>query len=446
MNRSTLIFLGATLLSTNTIANVEVSSIWQSEMSIAKGSEIQKFEHVWKPELNMSLSSDIDMTIIGRVLFDTQDNLGYEGDRLDTASSINGPLWEGDNFDMEVREWYLDTEAAGVFWRLGKQQVVWGQADGLKVLDVVNPQSYREFILQYFDDSRIPLWMVNAEIPIGDDDSLQLLWIMDQTYHDFANTGSDYQMTSPLLVPQPVEGIEVARFDMHKPDDVLKDSELGLRYSKFLNGWDLSFNYLYHYIDTPIFYQQLTGGEGSDLTLEIDAEYKRSHLLGFTAAKAFGDWTLRTELGYSSASYHLLENSKPEFITHRGIAKSKDISSVVGIDWQGLQDTMLSLQWFQSSLFDIEGEIGSSLVRPKQNHIVSFMYQQNFANENWQLEALALYGIEHHDSSIQLELSHMLEDNLKLWVTADIFGGDSSTLFGQFNQTDRLSVGFEWGF
>jgi len=446
MKRLVLVCLTIILLSANTFANVEISSIWQSEVSVTKGSKIQKFEHIWKPELNMSLNDEMDLTIIARLRFDTQDNLRYDGDRLDTASAINGPLWEEKHFDMEVREWYLDTEAAGIFFRLGKQQVVWGQADGLKVLDVVNPQSYREFILQGFDDSRIPLWMVNAEIPIIDDDSLQLVWILDQTYHEFANTGSDYQMTSPLLVPQPVEGMEIDRFDIHKPNNVLQDSDLGLRYSKFIKGWDLTFNYLYHYIDTPIFFQQLIIGSGANTAIEIDAEYKRSHLIGFTSAKAFGNWALRTEFGYSSASYQLLDNTQPEFISNKGIGKSKDISSVIGIDWHGIENTMLSLQWFQSSLFDIESDLGSSLVRPKQNHIVSFMYQQSFSNETWQLEALVLYGVEQHDSSIQLKLSHMLEDNIKLWVTADTFKGDATSLFGQFDQTDRLSLGFEWGF
>ena len=75
--------------------------------------------------------------------------------------------------------------------------------------------------MQDFDDSRQPLWMVNAEIPIGDDDSLQLLWILDQTYHDFAINGSDYQITSPLLVPQTIEGIEIIRFDIYKPNNKL---------------------------------------------------------------------------------------------------------------------------------------------------------------------------------------------------------------------------------
>lgn len=433
------------LFSSISTANVELSSTWQTEVAITDESRVQKFESIWQPEVNWSINDAFDMTFIGRLRFDTQDNLGYQGDRLDTYGSLNGPVYEGSNADFEIREWYLDTEMAGVFWRLGKQQVVWGQADGLKILDVISPQSYREFILDDFDDSRIPLWMINAEIPIGDDDSLQFLWVVDQSYHRFANNGSDYQITSPLLVPQPIAGVDIASFELDKPDKLLKDSDLGIRYSKFYHGWDLTFNYLYHYLDSPVFYQQL-----SDSSVTIDAKYQRSHLFGLTASKAFDDWTIRSEIGYSTDSYHLLnpdtKQNSQAFVDYQGIRHSKDLSSVIGVDWQGLEDAMISIQWFQSSLLDYDNDIDNAMYRPKHNQIFSFLYQQNFANETWQLEVLTMYGVDQRDTSIQVELSHMLEDNIELWLGVDLFGGDQQSLFGQFNDTDRFVLGFEWGF
>jgi len=447
------------LFSAISTANVELSAIWQTEFAITDESRVQKFESILQPEVNWSINDGFDMTFIGRLRFDTQASLGYQGNgnlgaRLDNYSSINGPVYEENHSDLEIREWYLDTEMGGVFWRLGKQQVVWGQADGLKILDVINPQSYREFILDDFDDSRIPLWMINAEIPIGEDDSLQFLWVVDQSYHRFANNGNDYQITSPLLVPQPIAGIDIASFELDKPDKLLKDSDLGLRYSKFYHGWDLSFNYLYHYLDSPVFYQkvnqQLNDSPVNLNLAAIDAKYRRSHLFGLTASKAFDAWTFRSEIGYSTDSYHLLDPDSKQnnqaFIDYQGIRHSKDLSSVIGVDWQGLEDAMISIQWFQSSLLDYENKIDSAMYRPKHNQIFSFLYQQNFANETWQLEVLAMYGVDQSDTSIQVEFSHMLEDNIELWIGVDIFGGNQQGLFGQFNDTDRLVLGFEWGF
>jgi len=418
-------------------ALADYSALLEQEWSIDKRGEGQKFETLFEPQYNNSLSDNADMTFIGRIRLDTFDHLGIADEKTQSYSSINGSLSANKHSSFSIREWYLDTEIAGGFWRVGKQQVVWGQADGLKVLDVINPQSYREFILDDFDDSRIPLWMLNVEIPVGDDDSLQLLWIPDLSYNEYAISGNVYQVSSPLLIPKLPLGFKLASINQSKPSSVIKDSDLGVRYSKFYQGWDLTFNYFYHYLDAPVNYQVIEQN-----IVSIDAEYERSHLIGGTASKAFGDFTLRTELGYSSDSFHLLENDSANYLTKQGIHQSADISSVIGLDYQGLTDIFISVQWFQSYL--TKNEVG--LIRPRHDNTFSLMYSQNFANEVWTFEALLLHSKEQGDGSIQGKVSYMFESNLKLWLGTDIFYGSKSGIFGQFKETDRVNMGFEWGF
>ena len=62
-----------------------------------------------------------------------------------------------------LREVYVDAEINGVDIRFGKQQVVWGTADGMKLLDAINPTDYSEMAQNQMEDSRIPVWMLNAE-------------------------------------------------------------------------------------------------------------------------------------------------------------------------------------------------------------------------------------------------------------------------------------------
>jgi hypothetical protein len=73
------------------------------------------------------------------------------------------------------RELYADIEAAGWQFRLGKQQVVWGTADGIKLLDIINPTDYRHFAQDTMEDSRIPVFMINAERNMGDAGSVQFI-------------------------------------------------------------------------------------------------------------------------------------------------------------------------------------------------------------------------------------------------------------------------------
>jgi len=417
-------------------AQAEYSATWEQEAAIDQNGG-QKFETRFEPEWNINLADTLEMTFIGLARVDGYDNLGFAEERPENYSPINGPLITGTRGDLAIREWFIDAEVSDTYFRIGKQQVVWGQADGLKVLDVVNPQSYREFILDDFEDSRIPLWTMNVEIPVGESDSLQLLWIPDLTYNEFAQAGATYEITSPLLVPELPESYTLSRFDRGKPSSVVRDSDAGVRYMKFYDGWDLTFNYLYHYHDTPVLYQVV-----DNTAVSLDSRYERNHLLGGTASKAFGDFTLRAEVGYSSDTYHLMDNRAAGFVAKQGIHVSDDLSSVIGLDWQGLEDTMLSVQWFQSYLFEDD----PGLVRPRQNHLLSLLYRGTFKNEAWQLEALTLYGLDQEDTSVQVQLSHMWQSNIEVRVGFDLFFGPSESLFGQFAETDRITLGFEWGF
>ena len=74
-----------------------------------------------------------------------------------------------------LREAYIDKEFGDTSIRFGKQQVVWGTADGMKLLDAINPTDYTEMAQNQMEDSRIPVWMLNTEASVGDSGSVQLV-------------------------------------------------------------------------------------------------------------------------------------------------------------------------------------------------------------------------------------------------------------------------------
>ena len=84
------------------------------------------------------------------------------------------PVWDTEGVDSDykghknytqndyLRELYVDTNSFGWDFRVGKQQVVWGTADGIKLLDIVNPTDFRELNQNAMEDSRIPVWMIGS--------------------------------------------------------------------------------------------------------------------------------------------------------------------------------------------------------------------------------------------------------------------------------------------
>ena len=74
-----------------------------------------------------------------------------------------------------LREAYVDGAVDDWSIRAGKQQVVWGTADGMKLLDMINPSDYSEMAQNQMEDSRIPVWMVNAEKTNEDGSEFQIV-------------------------------------------------------------------------------------------------------------------------------------------------------------------------------------------------------------------------------------------------------------------------------
>ena len=57
----------------------------------------------------------------------------------------------------ELREAYLDHREENWGCRLGRQFVIWGAADGVRVTDLVSPMDMTEFLAQDYDDIRMPV-------------------------------------------------------------------------------------------------------------------------------------------------------------------------------------------------------------------------------------------------------------------------------------------------
>ena len=76
--------------------------------------------------------------------------------------------------ENDIREINLDVDFGNVFgnklsMRLGKQQIVWGESDLFRSIDIVNPLRIDQngFVGEAFEDFRTPIWAVKFLYDIG---------------------------------------------------------------------------------------------------------------------------------------------------------------------------------------------------------------------------------------------------------------------------------------
>lgn len=124
--------------------------------------DLLKFENSLNLFFNRQFSETTSIHSQLNLLYEAE---GMEGNKAHRSYSQNDYL----------RELYLDTSYSNVDLRLGKQQEVWGTADGIKLLDVLNPTDFREFTQNTMADSRIPVWMMKFSSSVSDTGNLQFV-------------------------------------------------------------------------------------------------------------------------------------------------------------------------------------------------------------------------------------------------------------------------------
>ena len=99
-------------------------------------------------------------------------NLKLEHSRDDLAIKINPYIYQYPSQDIEfnIREAYIQKNFETVDITLGKQQIVWGKADGVFITDVVSPKDLSEFLLRDFEEIRMGVT------------SLKIDWALPETF------------------------------------------------------------------------------------------------------------------------------------------------------------------------------------------------------------------------------------------------------------------------
>ena len=313
----------------------------------------------------------------------------------------------------ELREAYLTTGQGNVRFTVGKQLLDWGITDGFKVLDAINPQDFREFILDEFEQSRIGVWAATLE-GVGDTVVWELFWSPDETTHDLADPGTGVYANGRALwwpsLPRP----SVERVD---PDRETIAARLTFQSAK----WDWQLMALDGFELEP----RLSLVDGV-----LSLRFPRRRLVGVNTRRSMGSAVLRVE-----AAFHLDRS----FMSSASEAtKSDQVITAIGLDFRAPWDLLASAQIIHDRVF----EARSNLLRPPTDTITTLNLRRSMRNDRLAVEYRWYQSLTDGDGLHRVKLS---------WDTAlgnfavgrDTAYGDENGLFGQFDSADRVYVFYE---
>jgi len=355
-------------------------------------------------------SRDLSYKVSGR--------LWYDG-VYDLSDHYPKPVSDDQKTDGELRDTYVDISHGNWDARLGKQQIVWGEAVGLFYADVVNAKDLREFVLPDFEFIRIPEWSSDIEYT-HEDFHAELVWLPFPEMDKVGRPGSEYAFVQPSP-----PGAHLAYGPESDPAQSLENSEVGGRLSYRMEGWDFGVFHLRTWDKFPVYTTSVQPG-----VVTLTAMHPRLTIDGATFSKEVRDIVFKGEFVYNWQKYF----------------QSTDPTNPTGVVPKDYVDYLLGADYMFPNKLDTALQVGQRIIRDYQSDLfqqrtvrtmVTLWLKRPFWGDQLEPEVLLIKDLNSTDVMVQPKISCKLSSHWRVTLGVDLFGGPSEGLFGEFADRNR---------
>jgi len=331
------------------------------------------------------------------------------------------------------RENYLDVSAGNWDFRVGAQNIVWGEVVGLFFADVVSARDMREFLLPAFDASRIPQWAARAEYFSGDS-HVEFVWIPVPTFDQIGKPGAEFY---PVPLPARAPAQTLSQFhDPDRPGRSLDNSNYGIRGNTVVNGWDMAAFYYRSFSTSPTFYRHGTGADGDPFV--FDPRYDRIWQAGATVSKDFDDFVMRAEAVYAHGQgYSVTDPTASE-----GVSKRNTVDFIVSLEWPLPHDTRVNIQAFNRTY----SGGGAGDIAIKSDGFGASAYVSTKVTSTLEPQILWIQQFSGGGGLIRPRLNWYAAKNTVASVGVDVFTGPRDGYFGRYGDRDRAYMELRYDF
>lgn len=382
---------------------------------------------------------------------------------LTQSRTPNGPGGQNlmDQYNRgEIREFYVDLNASDrVKLRLGKQQVVWGETDFFRAMDLVHgyDMRWRSFLEGENEELRKPLILGNLMVQVPEvDGSLQLIvrpgWDRDK------DIGNDFDLYGNRWDLRTFKGADflspnvTLSYDYRHPEGDVKDVTWGARWKGISGGVNYSVAYLKTFNPDPIVNSALAPFGKTPTSPFGNWIFPKIELLGLTLngyAPAI-DSVLSTEIVYTrDAPYNVglmapgstsvlgappfgSENTiagfggvirKKTLTTMLRADKNLDLKSLLGTG----RDSFFSVQLFDKWILgfndrdEIVDLVGYNAAKKEHSTILTAILVTNYANDTINPSLAVGFDVTNGGGFAIPAVDFVLGDKWRLKVEADLF-------------------------
>jgi len=408
---------------------------------------------------------------------------GYTANRDVLSTNVNTPYWRQKSLLREM--WFRYTKGP---WELkaGKQIVTWGKTDGFKLLDFINPTDLRHFSIDDMEDSKIPIWMINARYYFPNYHNIQVLWIPFYVQNFMAPAGSPWAMNGANMyyladhfdiasivrdnLAGPASNLVAENLTNIRYRDPHNENEFAIRYEGCIGTkTNYAIGFFYTHQDANLFtrakgynpIQPTIGGVSNDV-FQLVSSPAIQRIYGFSFNHTFDDFfnllqdlVMRGEWAFYYHTQFALQYRPFDYSTmigpsELGLSPTGDtcttkrnlLRGAIGFDKNVFKygtNWLLSVQIFWEHIFDYphcnDNYISNAgLTKTYQDELTwTFFVDTDFKNEQIKLNWFVGWNMTQHEGWTRPKLGYEFDDHWMVWLGGNFFWGHNNRL--EFNPT-----------
>lgn len=312
-----------------------------------------------------------------------------------------------DRTGVQLQEAYFDYQNDFVEIKAGRQIVVWGVADGLRVTDLISPVDYTEFMSSDYDDLRMAVDGVRLRYP-GERVNAEVVYVPAPRY---------FQMPMDKENPWRPDLPENASLDFPDgPDPRFKNGDFGTRLQFFLSNLDFSIAALHTHNQSPV---SVAGYDPVKDSIVIRGVHETLTMFGGDVSMPLGEFVIRAEmaeyldeaLGYKNGMDYARKNT---------------FNALGGIDWYAGDNWTFMVQYLHKYIADYSDKLSAE----KNSSQVTFRISKELLNNTLKLSLFGMFDIDNLGYYGRASGDYSVTDQVMISLGYDHFGGKRGQLAG----------------
>ena len=323
-----------------------------------------------------------------------------------------------DNYEkaLELREVYiLGSLSNNLDIKFGRQIVVWGKSDNIRVTDILNPLNMQEPGLTDIEDLRLSVVMTRIDYYKGQW-NLTTIAVHENRYNKNPEFGSDFYVF-PVKMPEE-----------NTPANDFSNTEFAAALNGTFSGWDIALYYANIYNDTP----HLD-------TLTLQMEHGRIKMGGIAFNTAYGNWLFKSEVAYFSGIEYSQVSGK----------KYSRTDVLIGAEYSGISDTTIGFEVVDRHQNNYEQLLDLLPMKVVRDEVqTAIRITRKYMNDTLTLTMLASFFGEtaQHGAFERISTGYDLSDTINIACGVILYQAGDTLSFKNIDDNTRIFMDIKYNF